>query len=110
MKKSIVLLLVLFFIGISEISAQSQQVQVKVDGLSCPFCAYGLEKKLTKIDGVENLKIDIENGIAVFTVAEGKTVSEEKLKKSVKDAGFTPREITYIEIQKKKKEDENHKK
>jgi len=110
MKKSIVMLIALFFIGMMEISAQTQQVQVKVDGLSCPFCAYGLEKKLTKIEGVENLKIDIENGVAVFTVAEGKTVSEEKLKKSVKDAGFTPRKITYTEIPKKKKEDENHKK
>jgi len=23
-----------------------QQVQVQVDGLSCPFCAFGMEKKL----------------------------------------------------------------
>ncbi len=108
MKKSIVLLIAVFFIGITEISAQAQQVQVKVDGLSCPFCAYGLEKKLTKIDGVEKLEIDIKNGLAVFTVAQGKTVSEEALKKSVKEAGFTPREITYTEIPKTK--NENNKK
>lgn len=105
MKKSIGLLIAVFFIGMIEISAQTQQVKVKVDGLSCPFCAYGLEKKMTKIDGVENLKIDIENGLAVFTVAQGKTVSEEALKKSVKGAGFTPREITYTEIPKTKKDE-----
>ena len=31
----------------------TRQIQVKVDGLSCPFCAYGLEKYLKKIKGVK---------------------------------------------------------
>ncbi|MDX1629678.1 MAG: heavy-metal-associated domain-containing protein, partial [Fulvivirga sp.] len=38
------------------------KVKVEVDGLSCPFCAYGLEKKLKNLDGVTNIKVDIENG------------------------------------------------
>ncbi len=71
------------------------QISIRVDGLSCPFCAYGLEKKLKKLEGTEKVRIDIEKGIAEITVAEGKTIAEEDLNKAVEDAGFSPREITY---------------
>jgi len=33
------------------------EVRVQVDGLSCPFCAYGLEKKLRRVDNVAELEI-----------------------------------------------------
>lgn len=102
MKKIIILIVTFFFFGITENFAQAKQVQVKVDGLSCPFCAYGLEKKLKKIDEVENLKIDVDKGFVTFSVANGKTVSEEEIKKRVKEAGFTAREISYKEVQEKK--------
>lgn len=102
MQKITLLITFLLFISHTVLFAQSKQVNVKVDGLACPFCAYGLEKKLKQIDGVENLKIDVKKGMITFTIAKGKTVSEEKIKKTVKDAGFTPREITYTEIPEKK--------
>ena len=73
----------------------STQISIRVDGLSCPFCAYGLEKKLKKLEGTEQVRIDIEHGVAEVTVAEGKSIAEEDLNKAVLDAGFTPRDITY---------------
>ena len=71
------------------------QITIRVDGLSCPFCAYGLEKKLKRLKGAASVRIDIEHGMAEVTVAEGKTIQESDLKKAVVDAGFTPRAITY---------------
>jgi len=71
------------------------KVEVKVDGLACPFCAYGLEKKLMKIDGIKDMKIDIKNGLVTFSLKEGKTVDEKTIKKIVKDAGFTAKEIKF---------------
>lgn len=76
-------------------SLAETKVEVRVDGLSCPFCAYGLEKKLKKIDGIKDLKIDIKKGLVTFTLKEGKTVDEKTIRKIVKDAGFTPKEITF---------------
>ena len=32
-------------------SAGSATYSLEVDGLACPFCAYGIEKKLSAIDG-----------------------------------------------------------
>ncbi|MGN2393298.1 heavy-metal-associated domain-containing protein, partial [Pelomicrobium sp. G1] len=31
---------------------------LQVDGLACPFCAYGIEKKLRALDGVDKVKVD----------------------------------------------------
>ncbi|MCZ6898964.1 MAG: heavy-metal-associated domain-containing protein, partial [Bacteroidetes bacterium] len=79
---------------------------IKVDGLSCPFCAYGLEKKLIGIDGVASIKIDIDQGMAILTVSENKSITEEEIRKVVKQAGFTPKKIVFINTA-DKKEDEN---
>jgi mercuric ion binding protein len=71
------------------------QITIRVDGLSCPFCAYGLEKRLKRLDGAEKVQIDIDQGMAKITVSQGKTIDENQLKKAVLDAGFTPKEIHY---------------
>ena len=90
----LVLSLAVVFGGPIEAFAQVEEAAVKVDGLSCPFCAYGLEKKLKKVEGVEKLEIKVNKGTATITVKEGKTLSIEGVKKAVKDGGFTPREIS----------------
>lgn len=71
------------------------QIAVRVDGLSCPFCAYGLEKKLKRLEGTEEVRIDIDRSVALIKLAEGKTIEEADLKEAVLDTGFTPKEITY---------------
>jgi len=62
---------------------------VGVDGLSCPFCAYGLEKKLKKVENVESISIDMDKGQAVVIAKAGTTIKEEALHKAVKEAGFS---------------------
>ncbi|MGQ0702885.1 MAG: hypothetical protein ACT4PM_07100, partial [Gemmatimonadales bacterium] len=37
-------------------AAQPQRIQMVVHGMSCPFCAYGLEKKLWKLEGLDRLQ------------------------------------------------------
>lgn len=69
--------------------ASSAQYQLRVDGLACPFCAYGIEKKLKRTDGVESLDIDINAGIVTVTMAEGASLTEAQARRIVEDAGFT---------------------
>lgn len=71
----------------------STQVKVRVDGLSCPFCAYGLEKKLKSIDGVEKLTIKVNDGLAILQYREAATIDTVIISKKVRQAGFTPRGI-----------------
>ena len=80
--------------------AQTKHV-IGVDGMSCPFCAYGLEKKLRKMKGVESVEIDLDKGEAVVIVKAGTTIKEESLRKAVKEAGFTGSSLKKIEAETK---------
>ena len=72
-----------------------QQIMIRVDGASCPFCAFGLEKRLGRIEGVADVKLEMKAGKVIVTLEKGATVSEQALRQAVDEAGFTPREITF---------------
>ncbi|WP_323844332.1 heavy-metal-associated domain-containing protein [Microbulbifer magnicolonia] len=71
--------------------AESRQYELGVDGLACPFCAYGIEKKLRVIDGVAQVRVDIANSLVRVTMREGATLSEARARRAVEQAGFTLR-------------------
>lgn len=60
----------------------------------CPFCVYGVEQKLKRLDGVEDLEVDLETGVATLTLAEDADLSNDVLRTVVDDAGF---EVAAIE-------------
>jgi len=72
----------------------TQSATIQVDGLSCPFCAYGLEKHLKKINGVEGVEINMKSGKATVALKSGAQVDDTALSEAVKKAGFTARGIT----------------
>lgn len=71
--------------------ADSHVYKLYVDGLACPFCAYGVEKKVGGLEGVEKVDIDIDEGLVAVTMAEGSTLSEAAAKRAVDEAGFSLR-------------------
>lgn len=74
--------------------AGMQELSLRVDGLSCPFCAYGLEKKLEKVDNVASLEIQMETGRAVIHPEPGTSVDLAAVAEAVRKGGFTPRTVT----------------
>ncbi|VAV82671.1 Probable Co/Zn/Cd efflux system membrane fusion protein [hydrothermal vent metagenome] len=68
-------------------------IKIWVDGMACPFCAYGLEKKIKKIDSSGDFFVEINEGFISFSVKSDKVPSEVDLKKTVKEAGFFARKI-----------------
>ncbi len=73
--------------------AAGTRYDMRVDGLACPFCAYGIEKKFTKTDGVKSVDINLVKGLVVVNTVEGKTFTEDTLKEIVNDAGFTLKSV-----------------
>lgn len=96
---SLLILLVSMMFATHSASAQEAgtvtYVKIQVDGLSCPFCAYGLEKNLKKVEGSKDVLINVEDGYTTFNVPKDKQPTEDELKKTVKDAGFTARKIVF---------------
>ncbi|HED15369.1 MAG TPA: copper chaperone [Gammaproteobacteria bacterium] len=73
--------------------AAGTQYIMRVDGLACPYCAYGVEKKLKEIDGTSNITVDLDKGLVKVDVKEGITLTEDRMKKLFQDAGFTYRSM-----------------
>ncbi len=73
---------------------QPRQIQITVLGMSCPFCAYGVEQKLKKLDGVVELTVELASGLATLVMQDGADVSNEILRETVKDAGFEAAKVT----------------
>ena len=83
-------------------SAEAQQTapglySLHVDGLACPFCAYGIEKQLTRIEGVEHIAIDIETGRVLLTMARDVELNESTARKAIEAAGFSLRDFEQVQ-------------
>lgn len=72
-------------------------VAVEVNGLSCPFCAYGIEKKFVERPEVESVVVELEENEVHLWLKPGEELSDEAVRRTVKDAGFTPGEIRRSE-------------
>jgi len=78
--------------------ADGLQYQMRVDGLACPYCAYGIEKHLKKIDGVGKIDVDLDNGLVTVNVAAGVTLTDEQMVKLFNDSGFTFRSMLVVPL------------
>lgn len=89
MKKLILILVLLLSNQI--VYAEKPQYRVAVDGLACPFCAYGIEKQLRKLDGILEMELDIEAGAILVTMNDSAILAEGDVRKAVERAGFSLR-------------------
>ena len=62
---------------------------LQADGLACPFCAYGIEKQLGRIDGVSTATTDIASGTVIVVMEEGTALDRADANKAVEAAGFS---------------------
>jgi copper chaperone CopZ len=92
-------ILFILCLGVATAGAQEAKLVYKVfvDGLSCPFCTYGIEKKFSKVEGVEKIDIDLKTGTTLITMATGKTLDETTARKTVEAAGFTLRDFEQVQ-------------
>ncbi len=81
-------------VAASDQNDDPRQIEVTILGMSCPFCAYGVEQKVKRLDGVTELEVVLETGLATLTLEEDADVSNELLHKTVKEAGFEVAKIT----------------
>lgn len=101
MKKILAVMLAVASLGwnMAAFSAEAHY-KIRADGLACPYCAYGIEKKFMKVKGVKHVDIDLKAGMVLITGDENLILTEPQLKTLFNDAGFTFRKIAEMKITK----------
>jgi copper chaperone len=68
---------------------------MRVDGVACPYCAYGIEKILERRDEVESDSVDVqlEEGLVTLQLKDGMQIDDATLAGLLDDAGFTLRSV-----------------
>ena len=72
-----------------------KKVSLVASGLTCSMCSKAIFKALTKLDFVEEVKVDIEQSKFILTFKSGKTVVLDQIKSAVADAGFGVQSLVY---------------
>ncbi len=86
----LVLAILAFAAGALSAGESGQTVALKVDGLTCPSCAYRLKTALEKVPGVKRAKVSWEKGEAVVEYQPG-AVTVAQLIEAAKSEGFVAR-------------------
>ena len=61
--------------------------EIQIEGMSCGHCVMAVKKELSKLQGIENM--DVQIGSAVVEVNDAE-LSREQLATAIEEAGFTP--------------------
>jgi copper chaperone CopZ len=83
----IIALLTIF--SLSGVMAQLIKVDQEVFGMDCAPCAYGLERGLKKMDGLESVTVSLNDGKAYLKLASDNELTLQKIQKEVKNNGFS---------------------
>ena len=94
MKRIVLVLIAGLWLSMAAWPAEQEVVDVSVTGLACPFCAFSVEKSLSKLAGVDSVTVDLAaNQVRVVMKAEH-TADLKQIKKAIVNAGFTPGEAS----------------
>ena len=58
---------------------------IKIKGMTCNHCVMAVTKALNEIEGIKDVKVDLEKGEAFF---EGKPIDMKLVREKIKKAGY----------------------
>lgn len=72
------------------------RIEVNINGMVCSFCVQGIERKLRSLPATQAARVDIKNHLVDITLRPGQSISDDQLRKLIRDAGFDVRSIRRI--------------
>jgi len=60
---------------------------IKISGMTCEGCTMNVQRALTSVEGVKDVKVNLEKKRATIKYNDAK-VSQNKLKKTIVETGF----------------------
>jgi len=64
---------------------------IKIDGMTCQFCAHNVKKRLKTLEGVEKVEVDQDKGLATLQVKAGTSITDQQFKSLIAEAGYNYR-------------------
>lgn len=74
--------------------AEILSAELRVNGMTCPFCAFGIEKKVLDVDGVEGVEVLLDEGLLRLSLRRGNGATVRDLERAVEKAGFELADLT----------------
>jgi len=74
-------------------AAQTKTYRIRVDGMTCPFCAATSEKALKAIPGVKSVSTNLKKGVISVCAAPSANLTSGKMKSLFASKGFTFRSM-----------------
>ncbi len=87
---------IFLYLSASVFGADDTVLEIDIDGMTCPFCVYSLEKELGKLSEVEEVLISLKSNKARLTLKEGAHIDSDILREVVLQAGYTPGEVRDV--------------
>lgn len=72
---------------------KTRKVTIEIEGMHCASCASNIERSLSKISGVSNIKVSVLMGKAFADCSQ--KVKEKDLSEAVAKTGFKVRGIVF---------------
>jgi len=94
--KRIALIIVVAVFGTISSNAQITKVDQEVFGMDCAPCAYGLERGLKKMDGLEKVRVSLNDGKAYLELSENNSLSLKQIQEEVKKNGFSAKKAEVV--------------
>lgn len=69
--------------------SKKSDIEVKVNGMVCDFCARGLEKTFGKVDSVKDITVSLEKGMISINLVDNGKLDDEKITQLIKDNGIS---------------------
>lgn len=98
LKNGLALLVFVILSAPVPIHARIESATVAVDGMACPFCAFGIEKRLEKVGGVGSIEVSLGAGSAVLTASNEGSIDVSSIPEAIRKAGFTPGTIEVTAV------------
>ncbi len=73
---------------LAPLKVYAEEAIVGINGLVCAFCAQGIKRAFTKMEGVESVEVDMDKKTVFLKFKQGQTVSDDDIRKVITDTGF----------------------
>jgi len=93
MKQAFYIFLIMQWGTTFAVAQEQQRLEVDISGMNCKFCVFNVEKNLAKLDGVKQVSVNLDDGIANITMIPDKKGDVNQIKELIRNAGFIPGDV-----------------